>query len=63
MSAVNREWLVVAKQELEAAKQRLVCVIRALEKTGINFELAIKEIKENIGDLEASVEILRDKLT
>ena len=53
--------LITARQSLENAKRELVYSIRSFEKSEGNFESTIKEIKENIGDIEVAIEALRDK--
>lgn len=58
---MKNEWLVAAKQSLENAKRELVYAARAFERTDGPFEQTIKEIKENIGDLEMSIEALKDE--
>lgn len=60
---MNKEWLVSAKQSLNNAKRELVYAARAFQRAGGDkeFDATIKEIKENIGDLEMSVEALSEK--
>lgn len=60
---MNKEWLVSAKASLNNAKRELVYAARAFEKASDHkeFEATIKEIKENIGDLEMSIEYLSEK--
>lgn len=60
---MNKEWLVSAKQSLNNAKRELVYAARAFQRANDNkeFDATIKEIKENIGDLEMSVEALSEK--
>jgi len=59
---MKKEWLVSAKQSLDNAKRELVYAARAFEKASDHneFSATVKEIKENIGDLEMTVEFLSE---
>ena len=63
MSELKREWLIAAKGHLGNAKRELVYVAKALRNSGGNFETRIKEIKENIGDIELAIESLEEFTT
>lgn len=53
--ALDKQWLVPAKTSLKNAQRELVYAVRALERTGCNFEETINNIKQTIGDLEVAV--------
>ena len=55
MMALSKEWLTPAKTSLKNAQRELVYAVRALERTGRNFEATINEIKQVIGDLEIAI--------
>lgn len=52
---LDKQWLVPAKTSLKNAQRELVYAIRALERTGGNFDKTISEIKKTIGDLEVAI--------
>ena len=58
---VNKEWLIAARGSLENAKRELVYAARSFERADTDaFKQTIKEIKENIGDLEMSIEAINE---
>ena len=53
--SLDKQWLTPAKTSLKNAQRELVYAVRALERTGVNFEATIKDLKETIGDLEVAI--------
>lgn len=53
--ALDKQWLAPAKTSLRNAQRELVYAVRALERTGGNFDATINDIKQTIGDLEVAV--------
>ena len=53
--ALDKQWLTPAKTSLKNAQRELVYAVKALERTGGNFESTINAIKQTIGDLEVAV--------
>ena len=56
------EYLIAARDQFKSAQNSLVMAARALQLTGMDLTLMLKEIKENIGDLAITVEILNDHI-
>ncbi len=57
---MDKEFLKKAKMHLREAKISLVYAAKEFGKTQGGFDHTIKEIKENIGDLEISITALED---
>lgn len=54
--------LIAAKDQFCNAEHSLVMAIRALQMAGGDFGPVIKEIKETIGDLRVTIEVIDDQL-
>lgn len=59
--SLDKQWLTPAKTSLKNAQRELVYAVRALERSGGNFELTINDIKQTIGDLEVAVTAFEEK--
>ena len=61
MKNIDKSWLIAARSSLSNAKRELVYAARAFERANKEvFAPTIKEIKENIGDLEMAIESLNE---
>lgn len=56
------KYIRTAIDQLKQAQIALVMSARALQMSGLSCETTLKEIKENIGDLSLTIEILNDQL-
>lgn len=60
---IDKQWLTPALTSIDNAKTQLVYAVRALERSGGDFDATIRNIKETIGDLEVGTITLKDGLS
>jgi len=59
---INKQYLVVARDQFKQAQHSLTMAARALQMSNLPCDETIKEVKENIGDLALTVEVVNDAI-
>lgn len=62
MTAETKARLVAARDQMHQAQGHLVMAAKALTECGLPLELTIKHVKETVGDLAITQELLSDLL-
>jgi hypothetical protein len=59
---IKKQYLVAARDQFKQAQHSLTMAARALQMSNLECDDTLKEVKENIGDLALTVEVINDHI-